>query len=102
MKKEKLVIYKDFIKRKNFLKNEIKSIILKSILQNFQINNEIRIEAYRKILISWKKCNISKQNNVCLKTGRFGGVFKQWNVSRHYIKQMGKWNLLTNTKIKSK
>jgi len=55
MKKEKLVIYKDFIKRKNFLKNEIKSIILKSILQNFQINNEIRIEAYRKILISWKK-----------------------------------------------
>jgi len=100
MKKEGLVIWKDFIKRKKFLKNEINMIIFKSILQNFQIKNTIRIESLRKIIISWKKFNITKQNNICLKTGRMGGVFKKWNYSRHYIKKMGKWNLLNNVKIK--
>jgi hypothetical protein len=49
MKKEKLVISKDFIKRKNFLKNEISVKIFKSILQNFQINDVIRVEMSRKI-----------------------------------------------------
>jgi len=102
MKKEKLVISKDLIKRKNFLKNEIKLILFKSIIRNFQINEFIRIEMFRKIYLMWKKCNITKQNNICLHTGRIGGVFKKWNSSRHYIKQMGKWNLLTNVKIKSK
>ncbi len=102
MKKEKLVISKDLIKRKNFLKNEIKLILFKSIIKNFQINEFIRIEMFRKISLIWKKCNITKQNNICLYTGRMGGVFKKWNASRHYIKQMGKWNLLTNIKIKSK
>lgn len=97
-----MIISKDLIKRKNFLKNEIKLILLKSISKNFQINNIIRVEMFRKISIFWKKCNITKQNNICLYTGRIGGVFKKWNASRHYIKQMGKWNLLTNTKIKSK
>ncbi len=102
MKKEKLVISKDLIKRKKFLKNEIKMLILKSILKNFQINEIIRLEVSRKISILWKKCNITKQNNICLNTGRIGGVFKKWNSSRHFIKQMGKWNMLTNTIIKSK
>ncbi len=102
MKKEKLVISKDLIKRKNFLKNEIKMLILKSIFKNFQINEIIRLEVSRKISIMWKKCNITKQNNICLNTGRIGGVFKKWNSSRHFIKQMGKWNMLTNTTIKSK
>lgn len=102
MKKEKLVISKDLIKRKNFLKNEIKLILLKSIVRNFQINELIRIEMFRKISLIWKKCNITKQNNICLYTGRIGGVFKKWNSSRHYIKQMAKWNILNNTKIKSK
>lgn len=102
MKKERLVISKDLIRRKNFLKNEIKLILFKSIIRNFQINEFIRIEMFRKIYLMWKKCNITKQNNICLHTGRIGGVFKKWNSSRHYIKQMGKWNLLTNVKIKSK
>lgn len=102
MKKEVLVISKDFIKRKKFLKNEIYLKIFKSIFRNFQINESIRVEMSRKISILWKKCNITKQNNICLRTGRMGGVFSKWNSSRHFIKQMGKWNLLTNTKIKSK
>ncbi len=102
MKKERLLISKDLIKRKNFLKNEIKLILFKSILRNFQIKDVIRIEMLRKIALIWKKCNITKQNNICLHTGRIGGVFKKWNASRHVIKNMAKWNLLTNMKIKSK
>lgn len=102
MKKKTLTVTKDIIKRKNFLKSEIFLKIIKSILRNFQINDIIRLEMSRKLSFTSKRYNISKQNNVCLHTGRIGGVFSKWNSSRHYIKQMGKWNLLTNVKIKSK
>jgi hypothetical protein len=51
MKKERLLISKDLIKRKNFLKNEIKLILFKSILRNFQIKDVIRIEMLRKIAL---------------------------------------------------
>lgn len=84
------------------MKNEIKLILYKSIFKNFNLNEIIRVEAKKKITYSWKKFNITKQNNICLKTGRIGGVFKKWNSSRHEIKQMGKWNLLNNVSIKSK
>ncbi len=99
MKKKQSVLTKDLLKRKNFLKNEIKQKIFKSILQNFQIKPIIRVEALRKLIIYSKKCNISKQNNICILSGRFGGVFKKWNISRHQIKNMSKLNLLTNTKV---
>ena len=99
MKKRGLVISKDLLKRKKYIKNEIKSIIYKSIFQNFQIKPIIRIEALRKITALSKKCNLSKQNNICIVSGRFGGVFKQWNLSRHQIKNLSKFNLLNNTKI---
>lgn len=102
MKKKKIIIYKDVLKRKNFLKKEICFKIYKSILQNLQISQHIRIEMSRKLSILWRKCNISKQNNICLKTGRIGGVFSTWNLSRQSIKEVAKWNLLTNVKIKSK
>jgi ribosomal protein S14 len=38
---------------------------------------------------------------MCLISGRFGGVFKNWQISRHNIKQLAKHNFLTNTKINS-
>lgn len=102
MKKKKIIIYKDVLKRKNFLKKEIYFKIYKSILQNLQINQYIRIEMSRKLCMLWRKCNLSKQNNICLKTGRVGGVFSTWSLSRQSIKEAAKWNLLTNVKIKSK
>lgn len=101
MRKTKLTILKDKLKRKYFLKNEIKKIILKSILQNFQIDTIIRANAAKKFSFFKNKDILSRQNNVCLQTGRMGGVYKKYEISRHSIKQLAKSNLLQNTRIKS-
>ena len=101
MKSKYIVIYKDVLKRKKFLKTELKSIILKSVLQNFQSKEIIRLSAYKKLTFLPKKSYISKQNNMCLLSGRFGGVYKFIGLSRHNIKNFSKFNMLQNIKIKS-
>jgi ribosomal protein S14 len=101
MKQYKLLISKDKIKRKFFLKNEIKKLILKSIFKNHQTNELNRIDALKHMTFFSNKSRISKQNNMCLLSGRNGGVFKNWQISRHNIKQLGKFNMLHNTKINS-
>jgi ribosomal protein S14 len=101
MRSRELVIIKDKIKRKYFLKTEIKKIILKSIMRNFGANNIVRLSAFKKITFFKRKTYISRQNNICLMTGRIGGVYKLYNISRHSIKRLAKINMLHNTKIKS-
>ena len=101
MKHYKLVLLKDKIKRKNFLKNELKKLILKSVLQNFKLCELDRLESLKKLTFISKKSYISRQNNPCLISGRMGGVFKKWNLSRHNLKNMGKLGMLHNTKINS-
>jgi ribosomal protein S14 len=101
MKYNKLVISKDKIKRKEFLKTEFKKLILKSIFQNFKISDMCRIDAFRKLVFLKKKSSISYQNNICLISGRIGGVFNKWHISRHNIKVLGKFNMLHNVKINS-
>jgi len=98
---QKKKIYRDKIKRKSFLKNEFKKIILQSVLQNFNSNNLSRISAMKKLIFLKKKSQISRQNNMCLVTARFGGVFQTHDMSRHIMKKLGKFNLLHNLKIKS-
>lgn len=102
VKNKILNIEKDKIKRRYYLKNEIKKIILKSIIQNLNLKPKIRALALRKIA-SLKRCSyISKQNNnICLKTGRNKGVLKLTNLSRHYMKQISLTGNLQNIKIKS-
>lgn len=101
MRSFKLNISKDKIKRKNFLKNELKKLILKSILKNHQTKEMDRLDAFKHFCFFSKKSSLSKQNNLCLLSGRNGGVFKNWQISRHNIKQFGKFNLLQNVKINS-
>jgi len=98
---KKILIYKDKVKRKQFLKFELKRLILLSILQNFQINEIVRLQAHKKLIMSRKKSWISKQNNICIITARYGGVFKLTETSRHQIKKFAKLNMLHNIKIKS-
>jgi len=76
MRSKFINIYKDKVKRKKFLKTELKSIILKSIFRNFQTNDMIRLSVFKQITFLNKKSFISKQNNMCLITGRMGGVYK--------------------------
>lgn len=101
MRKKELLIHKDKVRRKKYLKNEIKKLILKSIFQNFQLNDITRSSALKKITFLHKKNYISRQNNMCLLTGRFGGVFKKFDLSRHSIKRIAKFNMLQNVKINS-
>lgn len=101
MRSSSYILKNDLIKRKLFLKSEFKKIIYKSILQNFNTNKLIRIEVLKKLIFFKKKSNISKQNNACLLTGRVGGVFKNYNLSRHSIKRVAKLTMLHNTKAAS-
>jgi ribosomal protein S14 len=95
-----LNIKKEYIKKKKFLKNEIKKIILKSIINNQNIKPITRANANYKLSKFIQNSNIAKQkNNICIKTGRIGGVYNMTNFSRHYIKKLFDKNNLQNLKI---
>jgi len=101
MRNRDTVLRKDMVKRKSFLKNEFKKIIFKSISQNFGVTYMLRIEVLKNLIFFKRKSSISRQNNVCLLTGRVGGVYGKYNLSRHSIKRVGKLNMLNNTKAAS-
>jgi len=93
-------INKDLVKRKNFTKTEIKKIILKSIIQNKNLKPIIRSLAFYKLSRLPLKTSISKQNNnICLLSGRIGGVFKNTTFSRHIMKKLSITGNLQNIKI---
>lgn len=76
MTKKKTLIYKEICKRKKYLKNELKQLILKSVCRNFKINEILRVLSFFKIQFLKKKKPISKQNNICQISGKYGGVYK--------------------------
>lgn len=95
-------IVKDEIKRGKFLKTEIKRNILKSIIQNLNVKPNIRALALKKNSKIKTKSFISKQNNnLCLKSGRFKGVLKLTQISRHELKKLSLVGSLQNIKISS-
>lgn len=102
LKNKILNINKDKIKRKEFLKNEVKRIVLKSIIQNLNVKPYKRSLALKKIAKFKNISYLSRQNNnICLKTGRNKGVLRLTNLSRHYMKQLSLFGGLQNIKIKS-
>ena len=99
-KTKKINIKKNILKKKKFNKNEIKRIILKSLIQNKNIKPIIR--SYILYKNSRKKCiySISKQkNNLCLYSGKLKSVYKKYNMSRHLIKKLSYTNELKNSKL---
>lgn len=95
-------INKDIMKRKMYLNKEIKKLILKSIIQNLNIKPNIRSLAWKKNSKIKIISSISKQNNnICLNSGRFKGVLKLTQLSRHEMKKIGLIGSLQNIKIKS-
>lgn len=99
MKNNILSIYKEIFKKKKFIKNEIKKIILKSITQNKNVKPIYRASALYKLSKMDRKTTISKHRNVCLKTGRNKGIYKLTNFSRHYMRKLFCKNILQNLKI---
>jgi len=95
-------INRDLLKRNEYLKMEIKKIILKSIIQNMNVKPNVRSLANKKINGFKKISFISKQNNnICLKTGRFKGVLRITQISRHFLKKKSTVGSLQNIKIKA-
>ncbi len=94
-------IQKDFIKRKSFLKNEIKYIILKSILSNKNVKPIVRGFSIFKLNSLRRRNRISYQNSPCLMTGRIGGGSSYTQVSRHSFIKLATSGLTTNFRISS-
>ena len=99
MKNNILKIQKEMFLKKTFIKYEIKKIILKSITQNNNVKPIYRANALYKLSKLIKKMGISKNNNICLKSGRSKGVYKLTNFSRHYMRTLFIQNNLQNIKI---
>lgn len=100
MYKSKLInIKKNIIKIKKSNKIELKKLILKSIIQNKNIKPIIRSHAtYKLSRLKYIYCN-SKQNNVCLYSGKIKSIFKEFKMSRHFIKKFCSENTLQNNKL---
>jgi len=87
------------IKKKLFLKNEIKIKILKSIIQN-QKNKPLKIQYAYYSLINMSTI-FNKMKNTCLLTGRNASVSNNFYLSRHSLKKLLNQNKLQNIKINS-
>lgn len=92
-------ISKEIILRKKVLKNEMKQVILKSIIQNRTLKSCTRLisSVFAAKLLS-NKNYITKQNNVCIVSGKRKTTFRLTNTSRYVFKKMSDHGYLTNIK----
>lgn len=92
-------ITKELVLRKKTIKKEFKRIILKSIIQNRTLKFNIRLVGLVFLAKSLLKNNyITKQNNVCICSGKRKTTFRLTNTSRYIFKQMSDHGHLTNLK----
>lgn len=92
-------ILKEKILRINLSKNEIFFKILKSISQNNNILNKIKI--YSNLNLNKNICRgytLSRKHKICLYTGKRSGLFKQFSFSRYKIKNLILQDRYTNIK----
>lgn len=96
MLRENRKILLDKLYRKNFIKNELKFVLLKSIFQNRQVQSNLRF--YAKILISnhQKRYFISKQKKKCIISGNSKGILSKFEINRHVIKKFNNMGLIQN------
>jgi len=93
-------IKKNNIKKKKFLKKEMKFIILKSIIQNNNIKPLIRSNAFYKLSrLKYIYLKSKQNNNICLYSGKIKSVFNKFKMSRHFIKKFCSNNSLQNNKL---
>jgi hypothetical protein len=93
-------IYKDYIKRKCFLKKEIKFLILKSIFQNRSSVAYVRMYSRVFTALSKKKYFLSFQKKKCVFSGQSKGIFKKFEISRHVVKSFNNMGLIQNITTK--
>lgn len=85
--------------RLNIAKKEIFFKINKSIIQNNNIENSIKIYTSFSLVKKIKKHNhVSKKNKICLYSGKRKTVLKGFSFSRYFLKRLILKNLHTNIK----
>ena len=89
-------ILKEKIKKFKLKNTELCSKIEKSILQNNNIKNNIKL--YSKHTIVKKTIFLSRQHKVCIFTGKRSGVLKGFSFSRYKLKSLILNNWMTNLK----
>ena len=92
-------ILKEKIIRIHLSKIDLLRKVLKSVSQNNNIKNFVKIYTnYLKSKKVKKNNTISKKHKICLYTGKRSGVLKGFSFSRHVVKNMILTNKLTNLK----
>jgi ribosomal protein S14 len=92
-------IMKEKITSINLFKKNIIMKIIKSVSQNNNINNNIKI--YSNFLKSKnlkRNATISKKHKICLYTGKRSGILKSFDFSRYRVKNLVLENKFTNLK----
>ena len=80
-------------------KQELKSQILKSIVQNKKVVPTYRLYAF---FLLKKRKNINyKFKHICLKTGKSSSIYNKFFLSRFVLKNLALENKLQNLKIDS-
>lgn len=86
MSRSKQWILLDNFKRKLFIKQELKKILLKSLLKNAQLPLIYRYYAFFIKVKATRWTSISQQKNRCVKTGRSWGILKFTKYSRFVLR----------------
>lgn len=95
-------IIKEKIVSVNINKKEILWNVKKSIKQNNNINNNIKMYMnYNMDAVKKKNNKESKRHKICLLTGKRSSVLKNFSFSRYVLKNFILSNKLVNFKIKN-
>lgn len=97
LNKGKQQILKNNLKNNIILKYEYKNIILKSIIHNRNLNNKHRLISKYYL----KKNYVTKNNKICLLSGKHKSIYTKFNLTRHNMGYFSKLGILQNFKIKS-
>jgi ribosomal protein S14 len=84
----KLVYIKDKNRRVKYNLIEKKKIILKYIINNLQLSNILRTDAYLEYLNLSLDSSITKIKNRCILTNRSKGIYKKFKISRIFFKKI--------------
>lgn len=95
-------IIKEKLKRLRLSKNELFKNIKKSINQNNNISNNIKIYTNYNLEKNLNKYNtITKKKKICLYTGKRKTILKGFNFSRYIVKNLILKNQIINFKKKN-
>ena len=95
-------ILREKLIRINIQHLELTNLILKSIKQNNNIKNFLKIYSNFKYINTLSSNNsISKKHKICILTGKKSGLFKNFSFSRYIIKSLILRGKFTNLKKKN-